>query len=165
VTELPANPALSAPYPPNLALELVLKSAPPEEILDAYGISVQQFVEISKNPAFAAEYKELAEKAKEEGFSYRIKARAQSEAYLKTSWDMVQDKETPPSVRADLIKWTGKMAELEPNPKAGPEASAREQIVININLGDGDVRTIDGISAVIEPAVQTAQQITHPLPA
>jgi len=105
----PKNPALS-PYPEGLALELVLQTGTPENILEAYHLTTDQFVEIAKLPSFKKEYQMYLEMSKEDGFSYKMKCRAQAEGMLKVQWDMVHDITTPPSVRADLIKFNARVA-------------------------------------------------------
>jgi hypothetical protein len=61
-----------------------------------------------------------------------MKARLQAEEMLKTSWRMVQDKETPANVRADLIKATVRWAGLEPKPSEGGGGEAPFQIVFQM---------------------------------
>lgn len=115
-------------YPRGLVLDLVLKTAPVEDILAAYRIPVERFKELVNHPVFRREIRDMKEKVKEEGFSFRIKAQAQAEAYLSQAWEMVTDPETPANVRADLIKWTTKVASLEPKPDAGP------QVAVNVDM-------------------------------
>jgi hypothetical protein len=123
IEEHQETPALLAPTPPSpvrvlskgeypagLALELVLSTLPPEEILAAYNLSADEFKKISRLPAFRKEFKELQEAAKDEGFAYKMKAKAQAEGMLQTTWEMVHNQMTPAAVRADLIKFMARVA-------------------------------------------------------
>lgn len=138
---VPKNPSLS-PYPDGLALELVLQTGEPATILEAYHLTIAQFEEISKLPAFKKEYEMYAEMSKEDGFSYKMKCRAQAEGMLKVQWDMVHDITTPPSVRADLIKFNARVAGYDKKDARDSDEVQKEKITININLGDHDIKTI-----------------------
>lgn len=104
------------PYPRGFVLDILLKTRPLTELLQAYDVSVEEFKRIAQHPVFRQDMRDMSEKLKEEGFSFRVKAQAQAEQYLQQAWKMVHDPEVPANVRADLIKWTTKVAALEPTP-------------------------------------------------
>jgi len=144
---IPRNPSLS-PYPSGLALELVIQTGTPTDILAAYGLTVTRFKEITALPMFKKEYAMYLEMAKEDGFSYRMKCKAQAEGMLKIQWDMVHDITTPPSVRADLIKFNARVAGYDKKDTGMGESDTREKITININLGpEGTSDNIKTISS------------------
>lgn len=142
-----ADPADAGLFPPGLVLDLALQTAPAADILAAYGLTVEDFRVIIKNPNFVAEYKAIRDQMKEEGFSFRLKARAQAESLLSTSWKMIHDPNTPPGVRKDLIVQTVKWANLEPK-EGEPQ---RQAVSIQINLGDQGQKAVTISGDVVEP--------------
>lgn len=77
---------------------------------------------------------------REEGTSFKLKARIQSEELLKTSWELIHGKDTPAVVKADLIKHTirfaGLDASIEQKAQANGGNAGSNNFQININLGD-----------------------------
>lgn len=104
-------------FDPRLAFELALRIDPPEEVFNRYGVDAEQAVTLLANPTFAKVLKAYADDVREHGLSFRNKARIQAEDLLVHSYEIATDAEQPASVRAELIKWTAKMADLEPKPK------------------------------------------------
>ena len=140
----PPNP-VNTGYPAGLALELALKIAKPSKVLETYGVNRVEWDRIRKIPAFQIEFRELTEKAKEKGFSYQMKAAAQSEALLQTTWDLINDRGTPASVRADMIKFTARTAGYDQkDAKQVLDGEITDKINITINLGEQNVKTITG---------------------
>lgn len=130
----PDNPA-ELGYPPTLPVEVALRTAPIASICQAYGLSKEDWDELRCDPMFVADLKSVVAQLKKEGMSFKLKARLQSEELLKTSWQMIHapGDEVPPSVKADLLKFTVRCAGLENDPKSA--ASIGTALQININLG------------------------------
>jgi hypothetical protein len=134
----PVRPRLAADddlgFSPLLPVELALKTAPVETIYTSYGLSKDDFADLMTSPAFISAYKDAQALVKEEGMAFKLKAKMQAEEMLKVSWSLVHDKEVPPSVRADLLKWTSRVAGFEPKnvEQGGP---AQQPLNIQINLG------------------------------
>lgn len=101
------------PYPRGLVLDLALRTQPVPKLLEDYGITVEEFRILTQHPVFRHDMLELRDKLKEEGFSFRVKAQAQAEMYLKEAWKMVHDPMVPANVRGTLIQWTAKVAGLD----------------------------------------------------
>jgi len=80
---------------------------------------------------------------KEEGMSFRIKAKLQAEELLKTSWRMIHNPATPPSVAADLIKSTARWAQYDTPAAVQTQPGSGFSISINFN-GEKPMKTIDG---------------------
>lgn len=122
-------------YPATLPIEIALRTAPISRICEAYGISREEWEELRHHPAFIADLRAALESLKKDGMSFRMKARLQSEELLKQSWRMIHasSDEVPPSVKADLIKFTIRAAGLEADSKTN--AQATNNLQININLG------------------------------
>lgn len=133
----PDNPALLG-YPPTLPIEVALRTAPIKTICEAYKISREEWEQLRVHPLFIADVQAAMQTLKEEGMSFTVKARLQAEELLKTSWQMIQSMATPPTVRADLIKFTIRAAGLDKSAeKVSQQDPARfaPQLNIQINLG------------------------------
>lgn len=115
-------------YPRGLVLDLALRTAPVHELLQAYRLTAEEFKALVANPVFRRDMLDMREKLREEGYSFKVKAQAQAEAYLQQAWHMIHDPETPANVRADLIKATVKWAALE------PKADAQNNVAVNVDL-------------------------------
>jgi hypothetical protein len=120
-------------WPATLPLEVALQTAPLEEIKDSYNISDEEWEALRTNDQFRREVLKYQEEAKEEGYSFRTKAKMQAEGLLATSWSLIHNEDTPAAVKADLIKFTTRIAGYEPNPKSAAEMGTAFQI--NINMG------------------------------
>lgn len=130
----PENPAEMGSYPATLPVELALRVDTTENICLAYGISQAQWNVLRSDPVFQIDLARAVSMVKKDGMSFKLKAQMQAEELLKTSWKMIHDVEdTPPSVRADLLKFTVRAAGYaEPAEKAG-NAGNTLQIQINLN--------------------------------
>lgn len=122
-------------WPPMLPYELAMKSGTVEEILDAYGISEDDWLALRETPIFLAACAQAREELKKEGMGFKVKARIQAEALLEQSWDMIHapDDEVPPNVKADLIKFTIRAAGLDGSKDQGQQ-SVGTALQINISL-------------------------------
>jgi hypothetical protein len=125
-----ANP-VDTFFHPMLPVELVLGDVPKKDVLAAYAIDKDRWEKLRVNPVFIKAVKDAKEQLTKEGASFRIKAKMQAEQLLDTSWKLIHDKLTPASVKADLIKYTTKVAGLEP--KEG-QLTSGNNLQININL-------------------------------
>lgn len=121
------------PYPATLPLEIALRTAPIKELCAEYNLTREEWAELRLDPVFQADLKRAVDMVKQEGMSVRLKAQLQSEELLKTNWRMIHDPTIPPSVRADLSKFTFRVAGLAEPPKeaTGPTAPT---FAIQINL-------------------------------
>lgn len=120
-------------WPATFPLEIAMAEQPPKDICADYGYDKEAWDELRVNPRFRKEVADCRETLKEEGMSFKVKARLQSEELLKTSWHMIQSTETPASVRADLLKFTVRVAGLEPKNSVDPGAGG-PAMQINIQL-------------------------------
>jgi hypothetical protein len=135
----PADPARIG-YPATLPIELALRIGTTKSVCEAYNISEAEWELIRHHPVFLDDLARAAELVKEAGMTFKLKAKLQAEEMLKTSWRMVHDPDTPPAVRADLLKATVRWAEYD-NPKVDPNAVAGAgagfAIQINFNKPQG----------------------------
>ncbi len=121
-------------YPPLLPVELALRVGSVQEICAAYGIERAEWDALRQDPVFVEHLRRAVEEVKKDGVSYKLKARLQAEAQLKTCWNLVHDVGTPPAVKADLIKFTARVAGYDVKEQVGG-GSAANNLQININLG------------------------------
>lgn len=130
----PNNPA-DLGYPATLPIEVALRTAPIQRICEAYGLSKADWDVLRQHPQFIKDVATAHEELKKDGMSFRMKARLQSEELLKTSWRLIHasNDDVPPSVKADLIKFTIRAAGLEADKNTGQANTNNLQI--NINLG------------------------------
>jgi hypothetical protein len=121
-------------WPPTLPIEIALKTAPLQDIREAYGYTPEEWMALKDNPQFLADLTAAISMVKEEGMSFKLKARLQAEELLKTSWRLIhapQD-EVPSSVKADLIKATARWAGYDAKDSGG--GGSANQLNIQINL-------------------------------
>lgn len=131
----PVNPA-DIGYPATFPLEVALKTAPIQNICAAYGFSREDWAELRVSPRFISDLREAVDTVKQEGMSFKLKARMQSDALLATSWKMIHAPldQVPSSVKADLIKSTVRWAGLEPEKTAAGGGQQGSTLQIQINL-------------------------------
>ena len=128
----PENPA-DLGWPATLPLEVAMRTAPIKTICEAYKISESEWEALRRNPLFLADLAAAVEMLKREGMSFKAKAKLQAEALLQTSWQLIQDPETPAAVKLDGIKSTVRWAGLEPRGKE--DGANGNALNIQINLG------------------------------
>lgn len=117
-------------YPATLPIEVALKTDTIQKICEAYDISRDQWKALCKDKSFQEDYR-VAQTLVAEGFGFKLKAGLQADALLKTSWEIIHDRLTPPNVKADLIKSTVKWAGHDTPAPADASASG---FSININF-------------------------------
>ena len=71
---------------------------------------------------------------RDKGMTFKVKARAQAEELLTTSWTLIHSPDVSAAVKADLIKSTVKWGGLEPKNDVVAEG-AGGGVKITINLG------------------------------
>ena len=76
--------------------------------------------------------------------TFKLKARAQAEELLTTSWTLIHSPDVSPAVKADLIKSTVKWGGLEPKNDVVTEgAGGGVKITINLGGQQHDATVID----------------------
>jgi len=130
---------------PEWTTQLVLDEAigtSADAICEAYGLQYHEYMALKENVQFMAQVSKMRKELEKEGVSFRLKAQMQAEQYLNRSWEMVNDVETDPKVRADLIKSTVRWAGFDS--PAGAGESRNGGFTVNINLGGRNGETIEG---------------------
>lgn len=128
----------------DIALTLEGSGESLSEITARHNISASDILTFNADPVFLRKVEHYRSEIREKGLTFRLKARAQAEELLTTSWLLIHDPAVSPAVKADLIKSTVKWGGLEPK-EAGAASGDTGGVKITINLGSdpSDARTID----------------------
>jgi len=138
----PRDPAYLG-YPATLPIEIAMRTSSTRAVCEAYGITEEEWELIRHDPTFLGDLQRAVDMLKDEGASFRVKAKLQAEELLKTSWRMIHNPATPPSVAADLIKSTARWAQYDTPAAAQAAPGSGFSISINFN-GEKPMKTIDG---------------------
>ena len=117
----------------DLAMTLEGSGSKMPDLLKEYDLTADDLAGFSLEPLFEQRVTYWRDKFQNEGFTFRIKAQAQAEHLLDTSFDLIHGVDVSPAVKADLIKWTAKMAGYEPSKDTGMGESG---VKIVINMGN-----------------------------
>lgn len=134
----------------DVALTLESSGESLQEVMERYGLSADDMLALRADPVFLKKVEDYRTEIRDKGLTFRLKARAQAEELLTTSWLLIHDPAVSPAVKADLIKSTVKWAGLEPKNDA-PVDTPNNSVKITINLGPDpkDARTIE--ATLVEP--------------
>ena len=105
-----------------------------DEVKDRHNISAEDILVFQKDPVFLKKVESYRNEIREKGMTFKLKARAQAEELLTTSWTLIHNPDTSAAVKADLIKSTVKWGGLEPKNDTQTEGSGGG-VKITINLG------------------------------
>lgn len=132
-----ADPASVLGYPPTFPIEVALRTRPVPELCKVYGISSDEWARLIRDDVFRNQVQAYLDLLEKEGMSFKLKAMLQSEELLSTSFQLIHDVtgDVPPSVKADLIKHTHKVAGLVPgNNEGGGNSSVTVPVQVIIDL-------------------------------
>lgn len=105
-----------------------------QEVITRHKISASDILLFKADPVFIKQVEHYRDEIKSKGLTFKLKARAQAEELLTTSWLLIHDPGVSPAVKADLIKSTVKWGGLEP--KGDTEVNGNGGgVKITINLG------------------------------
>lgn len=138
-------------FDPRIAYELALGVTTPAGVFEKYGVSLEEAKRLIALPHFIQTVKVYKEELTEKGVTFRLKAKIQAEDLLTHSYVLATDPEVPAAVRADLIKWTAKMAALEPGEKDKGGGAAGAGFTLNITFA-GNPASAGGITIEGEKA-------------
>ena len=132
------NPT-SLVWPPTLLIELALKTASPREIQLEYGYCDEEWEALRTNAVFLKELAGACELVRQEGMSFKLKAKLIAEENLGEVFKLTRDKDCPHAVRGKLIELTARWAGFDPRTNgedaAGGGALVANSLQINIQLG------------------------------
>lgn len=128
-------------WPPTLPIELALKTASPSELKVEYGYSDAEWEALPRNPVFMKDLAGACELVRQEGMSFKLKAKLIAEENLKAVWKMIHSDSAsvPAAVKGKLIELTARWAGFDPRTN-GEEGGAggpvnANTLNIQINLG------------------------------
>ena len=119
----------------DMALTLEGSGESIQEIQARYELDDIQLTLISKDKLFQQQVQHYREQIVSKGLTFRLKARAQAEELLMTSYDLIHAIDVPASVKADLIESTVKWAGLDAPASVGTDGN-NGGVSITINLGN-----------------------------
>jgi hypothetical protein len=124
-----------------------------QEVITRHSISANDILTFNADPVFLKKVEGYRTEVREKGLTFKLKARAQAEELLTTSWLLIHDPAVSPAVKADLIKSTVKWAGLEPKSEVTAEGGGGGvKITINLGPSPSDARTIEAPIYEIEDA-------------
>lgn len=127
-------------WPPTLPIELALKTAEPAELRVEYGYTPEEWEALRTNQVFLKELAGACELVRQEGMSFKLKAKLIAEENLKEVFRMTRDQNCPHAVRGKLIELTARWAGYDPRTNGeGSEGGPlnANMLQISINLGEG----------------------------
>lgn len=124
-----------SPWDPRLVMDLALEVDALPDILLRYDLTVDDYHALCGNLAFRRDLSMAIRELKENGLTFQHKARVQAEHYLSIVDDLVNNFDTPASVKLEAIKSTVSWGRLDPKLDKNAEAQANAtQINVNINF-------------------------------
>jgi hypothetical protein len=123
-----------APWPPQFTFDLALGLEDLDVLLDRYALTPLEYEVMQMSSGFRRELSDHMREIKENGVSFKHKARVQAEAYLEEVHVIVTDSDVSASTRLDAIKSVVRWAGLEPKEDTSAKDNATNAFQININL-------------------------------
>lgn len=128
----------------DIALTLEGSGETLQEVMTRHKIAASDIIAFNADPVFLKKVEHYRDEVREKGLTFKLKARAQAEELLTTSWMLIHDPAVSPAVKADLIKSTVKWGGLEPKNDIVAEGSGGGvRITINLGSAPEDARTIE----------------------
>jgi len=127
-------------WPPTLPIELALKTASPAELRIEYGYEPEEWEALRQNKVFLKELAGACELVRQEGMSFKLKAKLIAEENLKEVFRLIRDTGTPAQVKAKLIEVNARWAGFDPrtNGEEGNGGGALQANTLNIQINLGD---------------------------
>lgn len=132
----------------DIALRLENSGEELTDILKRHNVSVTELMKFNTDPVFLKKVDSYRNEIRDNGVTFKMKARAQAEELLTTSWVLIHSPDVSASVKADLIKSTVRWAGLESKSESDSGGN-NGGVKIVINLAGQDVS-----ATVIEPQPQ-----------
>lgn len=127
----------------DIALTLEGSGEPMAELMARHHITSHDVMTYHADPVFLKKVDHYRNEIRDKGMTFRLKARAQAEELLSTSYLLIHDPSVSPAVKADLIKSTVKWAGLEPKDNVQTDAGGGVKITINLGNKPDDARVIE----------------------
>lgn len=131
-----------------------------QEVVVRHAITTNDVLQFNQDPVFLKKVEHYRDEIRSKGITFKLKARAQAEELLTTSWLLIHDPAVSPTVKADLIKSTVKWAGLEPKTETTADnGTGGVKITINLGSSPDDARTIE--ATIIPEEIEDADAITY----
>lgn len=118
----------------DMALLLERSGETLDEVIQRHKITADDVIKFNGDPVFLKKVENYRTEIRDKGMTFRLKARAQAEELLTTSWTLIHSPDVSAAVKADLIKSTVKWGGLEPKGDVVAEGGTGG-VRITINLG------------------------------
>ena len=113
------------------------------ELMARHNITASDVLAFNADPVFLRKVEHYRDEIRDKGMTFKLKARAQAEELLTTSWMLIHDPGVSPAVKADLIKSTVKWGGLEPKEATvGSDGGGGVRITINLGSKPEDAREV-----------------------
>lgn len=135
-----------------MACELALGLEDPLIVFRRYGYDKDQALALLQSEQFGRTLDKISKEVREQGLSFRAKARAMAEDLLPEAYAIATDELASSAVRADLIQWITRVADLEPAPKekgGGPGGSGGFSMTV-VFAGDSQPKLVGPAPVTIE---------------
>jgi hypothetical protein len=128
-------------WPPTLPIELALKTASPADLRVEYGYTEEEWEALPRNAVFMRDLAGACELVRQEGMSFKLKAKLIAEENLKQCWKMIHQDHVlvPAAVKAKLIELTARWAGFDPrtNGEEGAHGGPVNANTLNIQINLG----------------------------
>ena len=162
------HPLRPTPWSDRLAFDIALtlegSGEPLSDIIKRHNITSSDILTFNSDPVFLRKIEHFRTEVREKGITFKLKAKAQAEELLTTSWLLIHDPGVSPAVKADLIKSTVKWAGLEPkDSQDSVQAGGGVKITINLGTSPQDARVINVTPEEIDDDAsdQSEQALSH----
>jgi len=106
------------------------------DILQRYQISPNRYIELTRSPVFLKELQKYREDIRDNGLTFKVKARVMAEQLLPKTYSMIYDPDVAPTVQADLIKSVARWAGYDQPKLPNQQQDDKPGFSIVINLGE-----------------------------
>lgn len=114
-----------------------------DEVRDRHKITTSDILVFNSDPVFLKKVEHYRGEVRDKGLTFKMKARAQAEELLKTSWTLIHSPDVSAAVKADLIKSTVKWGGLEPKGEVSTEGTGGVRITINLGNQEHTSKVIE----------------------
>lgn len=135
---LAALPAAYKTQHERLACELALRLEDSAVIFQRHGYTQDQALTLLESADFARTLDRIAKEVREQGLTFRAKARVMAEDLLQHGYEIATDDQASAAVRADLIQWFARVGDLEPAPKKDGTNSGGGGLHLSITFAPKD---------------------------
>lgn len=132
----------------DIALRLEGSGDEVTDILQRHSTSPEELSRYGRDPVFAKRVEHYRTEIRDKGLTFRMKARAQAEELLKTSWLLIHSPDVSAAVKADLIRSTVKWGGLEPKDGAVPVEGGGVRITINLGDQNAGPTVVSGANVI-----------------